>query len=199
MGSNTRKTALFGSTVVAVILALASVASGCTTFKGKMDVTAGGGTSTAIGNGSGMGYCSGSPTGGAKAQMGSNQTIAVSVAPADCSGTTYALTDRSGAGAYYVNFINWGKCGLLFPKDCTGFKIDSTGKYTWWYDCMGNPSSTAYHKNLGRMDVSGGTGSGTYTITSEMMTKVNGPSDASGVCVSDANENEGNQAPIAIF
>ncbi len=192
-----RKRLAFGFTVVAAMLALASVAYACTTFKGKLQVTTGSTSSSAIGNGTGMGYCSGSPTGGATVARGANRSITVAVSPQACGSTTYQLSDRSGTGAYYVNFINWGKCGILLTTDCTGFKIDNTGKYTWWYDCMGT-ASTGYAKNLGRMDVSSGSGSRTYTIASTMMTRANGPSDASGICVSDSGENEGNQAPIAI-
>lgn len=184
MRRNTPKGLVFGFSVVALVLALTSVAFACTEFRGKMVVTGGGGTSTVYGNGSSMGYSSTcSSTAGAKGSSGSTITVTVSSASSTCNSKTlpaysnYKVT-FIGGGAYTWNGSGWAR-----QKDCmyNGGDVGTT--------------------TIGSMSVSStGYGTGSYSLPSGL-TK-NSSSDLSAVCVSDPVYNPslyGNQAPIAII
>lgn len=118
MKSFSQKGLAFAFTAVAVVLALSSVAFACTVFKGKMTVQGSGGTGTtsAIGNNSGMGYCNNAAAantgnGAEVPNAAPGGTITVTVAPATIckdmlglgtnklpSGTTYEITWLAGRG-----------------------------------------------------------------------------------------------------
>lgn len=119
MRSPSRKGVVFTFTAVAAVLAISSAAFACTVYRGKMTVQGSGGTGTtyAIGNNSGMAYCSNTPA--AKTGNGAEVpnatpggTITVTVAPVSIckggllgmtpnqlpSGTTYQITWLAGRG-----------------------------------------------------------------------------------------------------
>jgi hypothetical protein len=202
MGRGNRRGLLFGSAVVAIVLALASTAWACTTFKGRMTVTdANGNSSTVVGDGSGMDFCD---TGfGDKvpaADTGATGTpgaqITVSVEPADCNGTTFQLDD----GNYDVNFVNW-----VTEQNQTksGFKsTDGGATYDWWADCMSGILGAQVVLADQTFQVVNGTNTGTpYTLpgANEIDWKVNDlTTDQSAVCVSSNGGGQGLQAPILI-
>ncbi len=198
-----RKKVAFGAVALGTTLTLASAAFACTTYKGKMTVrnenTAIGGTSEAIGSGSGMNYCQ-SPTGGAEAHPGvvGEDVVVVSVSP-QATGCVFQLPDR----LYKVNFVNYGK---VFSKgkfiDKPAFTISGT-TYTRTYDCMTPNDSGVVNISGGHtMNVVNGSATGTYTIptstTNGTVRSNTAGTDASGVCVSDNGAFNGNQAPLHI-
>lgn len=214
---NHRKRLLMGAVPVAAVLAAASVGYACTIFKGSMTVTGNGNdpltgapsSVTVTGNNSGMSYCnSASPEGSAPA-LGAGYTFAprnggtidVSVAP-----STDSCASQLPDGVYDVNFVNG-------PAHS-----DTNGIRPWLLDCMfgNNPPNV----NLGTMTVTGGSGSGTYSLPNNLLpnhwvhgdasASVNDTSvdqtvrvgDESAVCVSNQPPQRGLyglQAPITIL
>jgi len=146
---------------VAAVLALASIAYACTVFKGKMTLTAGGGTSEAVGDPlAGMVPCA-SPTPTSGATVTTNGTLRVQVAPASCDGTSYKLADGKFAITY---FPQKNAVALL--------------------DCMNPTIPKGTGITIGTLTVSGGTGdSGNITPAASIVAKPG--AEAVSVCVSN--------------
>lgn len=107
--------ATFG--VLALLLTLASAAYACTTWEGRMTVTAGGGTSEAEGNGGSMQWCD-PPSGDADIADSSGQTVTVELAP----GSECAFTTQLPAKTYN---IRW-EAGVWDPQSGGTNCMDST-------------------------------------------------------------------------
>ncbi len=160
-----RKVLLAPFGVIAVVLALSSVAYACTTFKGDMTVT-GSPSSTGTGNNSGMGYCDNITPG--KAGVTKGTAFTVSVAPSTNAKCNAQLSNMTAD----VNY----KMGAGPP---------STGT-----DCMSTLLRTGGEKNIGKMSISNGSGSGSYTIP----TSQSGTGDVQ-ICVSSSGGGSGMQIP----
>ncbi len=184
--------------VLAAFLALSSAAYACTTFYGKITVTGTSGSTTAYGNQTTHGYCSGpvsnSPN-GAKAHSSDSITVAVASGTASCP-ISGALPGKT----YDVNFLNTTSA-YTCSSTCatTGTTYTPGANFTTTDNCMddtnGNP---AHGSRLGTMSVnSSGTGSGSYTLPSSLTN--NGSTNASNVCVSDNTGLNGIEAPIIIY
>ena len=195
---NTRKSMAFGATVVGVVLALASVAMACTTFKGRFDVTAGGSTSRAWGANSGMTHCGGAYVPQSNASLPtSGGTITVEAVPTTsgvdgCS--TSKLTDTTISTnplknrRYYIYYVNRN-----------GF-VDNGGVWKWQEDCMaggGTRLAAADGKGDEIKVTNGATGPRSYAVPSGQ--QANSATDRAGVCISDTGANNGNQTPLAIL
>jgi hypothetical protein len=168
-----------------------SAAFACTSFVGKMTVTGGTGSTTVVGSGGAMQYCTApadnaaAPGGGAHGTSGSSVKIAV--APATCGRTT-----QLPAGAYSVSFAN----GAAYS-----FKINATthkrvyGGYK--IDCMSRSTPGVVALSPSTLNVpSNGTASGTFKLPVGI--HKNGVTDASALCVADVHHFNGLQSPIVI-
>jgi len=178
---------------VGVVAALASsTAYACTFYKGKMVVTAGGGSTTVVGTGNSMSYCAGypkdtagSPGGGAHAAPGGKITISVSPA-SGCN------TSKLDPNTYYANFV--GTVAYSFHVSPTTHRRIYSD---WKLDCM---TRGGIVKGLAPSTLkvpSSGVASGTFTLPASV--KKNGPTDASAVCLTDSHSFIGNQAPIIVL
>lgn len=176
---------LFGFTVAVVILGLSSAAWACTVFKGQMKVRGdwpGHETHvvTAVGNNTGMGWCS--LTGHANANgvydSGNDIYVEVSQAPSSCGG--HKLPSNLN---YDVTYVDYGFYKRTLYRDCMA---------------VGGHSKTV---KIGDISVdSNGFGSGYYNIPAGPVQ--DGAPWEAGVCVSDINYNPslyGNQAPVIIY
>ncbi|HSH62343.1 MAG TPA: hypothetical protein VK988_22365 [Acidimicrobiales bacterium] len=206
-----------GSSVVAVLLAMASTAYACTIFQGSITITgngtapagfptAGNGSSVAWGSGKNMTYCvGGNPTGYAYAQDGSAGTATVAVAEHACAGTA-DTDDQLPAGTYDVNFLNQGAftnySNRNWVQDCMSDSISGGGST--------NPAvQAAATYKVGSMTVDS-TGSGTSTVNLNALlpnttTSPSGlvPTEEAGICVSSPARSRpiplGMQGPITII
>lgn len=188
----------------AAALALASPALACTTFKGRMALVgdANSGNSNAYGSGSGMRYCS--ITGGATSFV-TNDTgndVGVLIQPNTISGCQNQL--GVNFRTYQVNFVNYTDAGAPgFTRNGDVYTINVPAG-----DCMSPVIPGVV--GIGSMTVDSGgfslrtdgtRGSRSYNFnagTSKTWT-ANKVTDSSGVCISDPNGNEGNQAPINLI
>lgn len=197
---NNRKSMTFGAAVVGVMLALASVAMACTTFKGRFDVTAGGATSSAWGDSSsGMLHCTGTYAPQSNASVPTTGgTITVSAVPTTagvdgCSTSKLSDTQTSKNKLidrhYFIYYVNRN-----------GF-VDSSGVWKWQEDCMAGTGSTKLSAADGKGDeiivTNGQTGTRQYTIPTGQ--QANSATDRAGVCISDTGAGQGNQTPLAII
>lgn len=190
-----RKFITGGAAVLGGIMLLGSSAYACTTFKGKMTVTGGGGSTAATGANNplnGMSWCSvptdnaAAPTGGAHGADGS--AITVTIQPAACTLTTASPSTRTN---YDINFIN-GKAFTYTISGTTGKRVYSS----WILDCMSPSGGTVQNLASGKSYTMGATTS--YSVSLPAVTNANASGDASAVCFSDPNGAEGNQVPIII-
>lgn len=150
---------------MALVLALSSVAYACTVFKGDMTVS-GTSSSTGTGDNSGMGYCDGiTPP---KAGVTRGTAFTVSVAPSTNTNCVAQLSDMTA----HVNY----KMGAGPP---------STGT-----DCMSSLRDMGGEIQIGTMAISGGKGSGTYTIPS-----TEAKTGDVQICVSSSGGGSGMQIP----
>ncbi len=197
MRRNHQKPLLFGATAVGAFLVLVSTAYACVTFWGQLNVTSGGGTSTAVGstlhpNAANQEYCT-PPTGGAATTPGARDRITVSVGPTqDCVAnraeqgvTTNALDD----GRYSVR-IQGGDAFEPHPSGTGFFRRSGPGISQCW-----NSGPTIVE--IGFMQVNDqGQGRGSFKVPAEL-TK-SGPSNAGAVCVRelpDASNRQINHTP----
>lgn len=205
MKTTARKGLTVGFVATAALLAMASVAYACTTYRGTMTVTITSGDdghghteTAAIGangdKGVSMGYCTTVPSGWGStnnpkgaAHMGTaGGGITVTVAPADvCKGKlsgTNKLAD--GTNNYEVNF-NPGK---MFTS------TSHIEPYVRAGDCMiGEPGNIRLDADF---DVAnGGHGSASYTIGTQT---ANATGEDGGVCVSRDGNPEGMQVPLTV-
>lgn len=194
-------TAAFGATVV--VLAMASVAYACTTYKGRMTVTINSGSdghghdsTAAVGSNSGMSYCSTLPSGWGSSSnpkgqahlgtAGGNITVTVAAQDDVCKSLAITGTNRlsNGTDVYNVNF-NPGK---MFTSTTS-----HNAPYVRFNDCMNNePGNVVLDSNF---DVSGGAGSGSYNIGSQT---ANATGEDGGVCVARDGNGEGMQVPLTV-
>lgn len=189
-----RRGALLGFTVMAVVLGLASTAWACTVFKGQMKVRGDwpgheSHTVTAVGNNSGMGWCSLTGHANADGVYDSSNDIYVEVsqAPSSCGGHKLPAsgTDLGSAGLlkYAVTYVDYGFKSRSLYRNCMA---------------VGGHSNTV---KVGDIKVdSSGFGSGYYNIPGGPVQ--DGSPWEAGVCVSDTNYNPslyGNQAPVIIY
>ncbi len=199
MRKNHQKRMVFGATTVAAFLALVSTAYACVTFWGQLDVTSGGGTSTAIGSTKhpapdNQEFCT-PPTLGdppAQADPGSRDLISVRVGPTqDClenralfpNITENALDD----GTYSVR-IQGGDS--FRPHDTVPggyFRISTVtnpdGTTSRKPQCWDAPNATNNVIELGRMNVSTqGTGQGLFRVPKQVTDNI-GPTNTGAVCV----------------
>lgn len=197
-----RKAMAFGVTVLGVMLALASVAFACTVFKGRFEVTAGGGTSKAWGRGSSMMHCDGNKAPSSAAEVSeAGGTITVEVFPTGTTGISCPASQLSASSStliYKIYYVN-----------TDGFIADN-GVWEWSVDCMAGASGVQldaadgegnkiYINSNGRSTVGDSTsdaeGSRNYTIPD---TATPNTTDRAGVCISDEAAGQGNQVPIKI-
>ncbi len=200
---NRKRGSIFTLIAGFAVLALSSTAFACTVFKGKTTIQgdASSATSTVYGKDSGMAYCGGN--GGAKAftTVDSTNDVGVLIEPNNLSGCTNKL--GVNFSEYDVNFVNFTDAGE------PGFKRDSSGNYILNEkgDCMSPVLPGVV--GIGKIKVDSGgfslksdgtRGSRSYNFnagTTKTWT-ANSSSDASGVCVSDSNANEGTMVPILL-
>lgn len=204
---NNRKMMMFGTTVVGVMLALASVAMACTTFKGRFEVTAGSGVSKAWGKNSGMTHCTGAfvpqsnatvPTTGGTITVGAYPTgTNVTDCPASQLSDSAISTNPLRNRRFHIYYVNKN-----------GF-VDNGGVWKWSVDCMAGTGSTRLSAADGKGDeiwikngtsTTGGSadpaGTRNYTIPSGQT--LSSATDRAGVCISDTGAGQGNQTPLAI-
>lgn len=193
-----QKQFVFGTTVVAVFLAMASVAYACVTFWGQLDVTSGGGTSTAVGStthpaANNQEFCTppriGDPA--ANAKPGDRGTINVRVGSTqECVANRAVLGITENAlddGTYSVR-IQGGDS--FRPHDTVPggyFRISSVtnpdGTTSRKPQCWDTPNATNNVVELGRMNVSTqGTGQGNFRIPKQVTDNI-GPDNTGAVCV----------------
>lgn len=174
--SKSKRRVATGGIVVAALLALASVAWACTVFRGQMKLTAGGGTSVAVGDpGSGMVLCaSPAPTSGAN--VTANGTMKVEVAPATCGTNTSDRLAKGTSGKYAITYLP--------IKNATAA-----------LDCMNATIPKGSGILVGTMTISDGTGnSGNFTPASPVMARPG--TNALSVCVSSLPRSAGG-APVS--
>lgn len=182
-----RKKLTFAFSVVAAILATASVAYACIPFKGKLTVTVPAGRtqgSTVVGDGSttNLQYCA-SPDGRASVAgtAGGGDQITVTVAAAtstDC--TTPGASQLTAATNYSVRMNNAdGATTAPFTFDATANKwVIQAGT-----GCFKSPTpSTVITIDNGTFTV-GSNGAGSEAYTLPPMNTTNGPGRASSLCV----------------
>lgn len=189
----TRKIATGGTALVGAIMILGGSAYACTVFRGKMTVSGGGGSTFATGNNSNMGWClkpadntTVANGGGAKGADGSTITIRIEPATSPC-GTSSPNTGSN----YDLNFYN-GKAFTYSISSTTGKRVYSN----WIVDCMSPRLSGVVNLASGLSYTKGTIAQGDFRLPS--VTNANASGQASAVCFSDTNGNNGNQIPIII-
>jgi hypothetical protein len=199
MGRSQQRRLVFGTSIVGAFLALASVAYACVTFWGQLDVTSGGGTSTAIGstlhpNAANQEFCT-PPTLGAAAQPGSRDSITVRVGP------TNECTQNRGVA---VNALDDGRYSVRIQGGDVFRPHDSGTGYFRMVGENGGPAGGCWRTigennivELGHMQVNKhGVGSGRFKVPAEVAP--HGPSNAAAVCVRelpDASNRDVNHDP----
>lgn len=182
-----RRKTMFGFSMVAWILVFASAAYACTVFKGKMTVTdPSSRVSSAQGDGGGMSHCVGTVTDGARAASGGGTSVTVAVSAGTCMGSG-SLPNNT----YDINFINH----TAFDYISSAWKLDQvTG------NCMSGTGGSSGTTSLtpAAFTITGGTGSGSATVTIPASSADTPSTERSGVCVSDSSGGSGNEVPIRI-
>lgn len=178
-----QKLLLFGSTVIAVVLAAASVASACTSFRGRMIVT---------GDGSSFSQVIGDNTW--------NMT--------HCYFDPDASTNNSG-GSFTVEIRTWGGgsgCNATSLPDNTYdvnvandiYSYPSSTTYSRIGDCMNRGGEPLEGVEAGKITVSSGAAAQkSFSVPAGLA--ADGPSDDSAVCVTDYDGYYGNFAPLNLF
>lgn len=185
---NTRQGRVTVVTFVAgvFLVALTGVALACVPWKGQMTVDTPGQDVTVHGDDtSSMVWCPGESYAPATANQGDSIGISVNET-AKCGTDENYLAN----GEYDVTLSNPG-----------GF-VDSNGdgEYTsdeWVRDCMYPLGMYSHH--LGTLTVNSGSGSGTYSIPSDGTVVDSLQGEATGVCVTDQSQSQGNMAPLTIL
>jgi hypothetical protein len=195
---------VFGTAVIGVFLAMASVAYACVTFWGQLDVTSGGGTSTAVGStmhpaANNQEFCT-PPTLGtppAQAAPGSRDLINVRVGPTqECVEKRQALfpniTENAlDDGTYSVRIQGGDAFTPILNADGTAtggyFRIPTVtnpdGSTSRKPQCWDAPNATNGVIELGRMKVTTqGTGQGNFRVPKQVTDNV-GPTNTGAVCV----------------
>lgn len=176
MHRNIRKTTTFAAVAVAAVLATASVAFACVTFKGKMVVDGHDGDTTVVGHGTAHAYCStGRPATAAAGHLGDQ--IQITVSPQSCPTGGGSLHDRLPNGTYEVRYNN--RTSYVF--DGTAYTMaDLSGCFF--------PANAPTTSTIGSFVISGGTGSQTWTgslspISPAGVPVYSVPGTASNLCV----------------
>lgn len=191
-----KKFVLVPTAAIAVLLAFATVAWACTSWKGTFDVK---------GNRSDSGTVQ--SKGGNCLLGGMCQTVTSPVAKADSSNGSFTIatgayscgvlcTSKLPAGTYDVNFYNsQGAAGGYashsnWETDCMSpVPSPPTGFTTWAAAVTVNSSGVASPKSPYT--------SLTYTLPNSL--SADSSPQESAVCISDSNANYGNQAPLTII
>lgn len=189
-----RKLTVFCAVVVASALGFMSTAYACTVFRGTMTVTDPAGNSTfATGSNQSMSWCikpqdnaAASAGGGAKGADGSSINVKIQPAPSTCGGHS-----PSSGSNYDINFYN-GSAFTYTISSTTGKRVYST----WQVDCMSPRLSGVVNLGFGGVYSNGTTKS--WNVNLPAVTNRNASGEASAVCFSDTNGNNGNQVPIII-
>ncbi|MDP8975569.1 MAG: hypothetical protein M3N28_04240 [Actinomycetota bacterium] len=197
MRRNHQKPLLFGATTVGAFLMLVSTAFACVTFWGQLDVTSGGGTSTAVGstlhpNPANQEYCT-PPTLGtppAQADPGSRDFINVRV------GSTQACVENRSLLGITENALDDGRYSVRIQGGDAFRPIEGTDGY-FRISTVTNPDGTTSRKpqcwdtpnatnnviELGHMQVNDrGQGQGKFKVPTEVTDNV-GPTNTGAVCV----------------
>ncbi len=154
MSYNRRRRTVFLSALVAVVLAMASVASACTVFKGRMtitDNTNSSNTSTGIGSNLGMSFCSGGTPN--RVEVDDSTGFTVSVAP-QSSLLTATCNASLGTNTYNVNYFATSNTS---PGDSATDCMNGTGNGT-------NLTTISTTNGNGKVNVTGLTTIGDYKI-----------------------------------
>lgn len=186
-----RRRTVVGFGVAAVAVLASSAAFACTSFVGKMTLTGGTGSTTVVGSGGAMQYCTppadnaAAPAGGAHGTSGGS--IKISVAPATCARTT-----KLPAGVYYTRFANgvaysFAVSPTTHKRTYGGYKID----------CMNAGTGIVSLSPATFTVPTSGIATATFKLPAGL--RKNGPSDASAVCVADIHHFNGLESPIIII
>lgn len=187
-----RRGVLVVTGAVALLLALSSIAFACTVFKGQMTVTGDNNSShtmTVVGDGeSFMVRCktlfNDDDSVEPESEEDGTGDVTLEVDPHSSSDCGTHQLDDSGALPYDVRFSE----GAAYVED------DSDGIFgddDRQLDCMGQDGV-----DIGDMDITNGSGSGTYDIPNDA--PANAAGEASAICVTDKTASEGQQAPLII-
>ncbi len=203
--SNTRKPMIFGLAVAGSVVALGSAAFACTTFKGRMEVTAGAGTSKAWGKNSGMTHCPAPNDPKSVATVpttGGNITVEIfptGTSTTDCPSSQLSASKNTNPFPrhYFIYYVNRN-----------GF-VDNSGVWKWSVDCMAGSgtrlnaadgqSNEIWITSNGRSTTGGSSapeGSRSYAVPGGQ--QANSATDRAGVCISDTGAGQGNQTPLQI-
>lgn len=188
MRASHRRRLLFGVVPAAVVLAVASAAFACTTYKGYMTVTGSDGAFvTSYGGNSGMTQSFDKGV-GPNITRGS-ETFTVKV------GAYNGHTLTSARNPYKITV--WNGSARAYDNPIADF---STTKRHWVNDCMysQNEQRSGRQLLLGDHNVSsdGSETTSSWTLPSTATLTASGGQTA--VCISDTNAYQGNQAPIII-
>lgn len=151
--SGTRRSLLISSVAGVAALAMASTAYACTTYKGKVTLTAsGGGVATAEGIDGFHAYCSGDT----RQNIAIAGTFRLDVAPGPTCGT------RLADGGYNVKWLNLtaNELGNIGPTNCNGPAV-----------------------LMGKIQVGGGSGSGSGTFVLPQVAGGPAPIGHVNICV----------------
>ncbi len=175
--AKTRKGLLFAFATGVLVLAMASTAFACVTFKGQMTVDGHDGDTTVVGTGDSHAYCT-QPTTAAAGHL--SDTINVTVAPATCNGKGHQMED----GTYLVKYNNAKSYNLV---DGTWNMVAGTGCFRSANSATVSDGSPAtFH--VGPVDLSDPTASGNGSWSGTLGTLSGtpyfpGPSEAANFCV----------------
>lgn len=168
-----RRGIVFAFTTGAALLASASMAVACVTFKGKMVVDGNDGDTTVVGKGNSHGYCTtGRPTTAAAGQLA--DSITATVSPGTCGDGGALANHQLPDKTYQVRFNN--------------IKAYTFGG-TYWTMISGagcfNTAHTLTTKTVGSLVVTSGSGSWTGSLGTIPGTYQTQPGEAGNFCVGD--------------
>lgn len=197
MNLGSRRLVLGGAAALGALMILSSSAAACTIFRGKMTVTGGGGSTSATGSNASMSWCSAglptdnaaAPGGGAHGADGSSITVRIEPGASPCN--TVSPDSSTTLNKYDINFYN-GKAFTYTISATTGKRVYST----WLQDCMSGILGIGGHLASDLTYTKGTTKE--WTVSLPAATTADAAGQASAVCFSDRNANNGNQVPIII-
>ncbi len=146
---NNRRGIVFGLTMAAAVLAMASAAFACVTFKGDVEVVGHDGSTRVVGKGNEHGYCStGRPKTAAAGHLA--DSITITVRPGGCNDAGALTTHKLPEGTYETRYNNehsynfdgtyWNmlsKTGCFLSDNAATtttlgtFNIDADGNGSW--------------------------------------------------------------------
>lgn len=171
-----RKGLLFTFATAVTVLAMASAAFACVTFKGQMTVGTHDGSTTVVGTGTSHAYCdTGKPTTAAAGHRGDR--VDVAIRSADCNGTLSEMEP----GTYQVKFNN----KKAYTFDGTYWVMEANTGCFW----SGNSSTTS---DLGTLTVDEFGAADWYGPLSPVKndTVASKPGEAANFCVGGNPDND---------